>query len=75
VVVPAEALQSVGKSGSLVFVRVAPTVFEVRHVRPGLREGDLVEIGGVRAGEEVVTTGGHLLASELQKDRIVGGDE
>jgi membrane fusion protein, heavy metal efflux system len=75
VVVPAEAVQSIGKSGSLVFVRVSPTVFEARHVRLGLREGDLVEVGAVRAGEEVVTTGGHMLASELQKDRIGGGDE
>jgi cobalt-zinc-cadmium efflux system membrane fusion protein len=73
VVVPAEAVQSDGQD-SLVFVRVSPTAFEARAVRPGLRQGGLVEVSGVREGEEVVTTGGHLLKSELQKDRIAGGD-
>ena len=75
VVVPAEAVQSDGKNGNLVFIRVSPTVFEARPVRPGLREGAVVEVSGVREGEDVVTTGAHLLKSELQKDRIVGGDE
>src|SRR5262249_58730855 len=69
VVVPVESVQSDGNA-SLVFVRVSPTAFEVRTVRPGLREGNLVEVSRVREGEEVVTTASHLLKSELQKDRI-----
>jgi cobalt-zinc-cadmium efflux system membrane fusion protein len=73
-VVPGEAVQSDGH-GSLVFVRVSPTVFEARTVRPGLRQGNLVEASGLRKGEEVVTTGSYLLKSELQKDRILGGDD
>jgi cobalt-zinc-cadmium efflux system membrane fusion protein len=73
VVVPAEAVQSDGPD-SLVFVRVSQTAFETRTVRPGLRQGNLVEVSGVREGDEVVTTGSFLLKSELRKDRIAGGD-
>ena len=50
------------------------TAFEARPVRPGLRQGDLVEVSGLREGEEVVTAGAHLLKSELQKERIAGGE-
>jgi cobalt-zinc-cadmium efflux system membrane fusion protein len=74
VVVPGEAVQSAGHA-RLVFVRISATRFEARPVRPGLRQGDLVEVSGVREGEEVVTTGSFLLNSELQKDRIAGGDD
>jgi cobalt-zinc-cadmium efflux system membrane fusion protein len=70
-VVPEEAVQS-GGQGSLVFVRMSPTSFQVRPVHVGLRQGNLVEVSGVREGEEVVTTGSFLLRSELQKDRIAG---
>jgi cobalt-zinc-cadmium efflux system membrane fusion protein len=73
-VVPGEAVQSDGQD-SLVFVRISPTGFEVRPVRLGLRQGNLVEVSGVREGEEVVVTGSYLLRSELQKDRIASGDE
>src|SRR5207249_1087249 len=73
VVVPVEAVQSDG-AGSLVFVRVSETGFEARPVRTGLRQENLVEVSGVREGEEAVTTGSFLLKSELQKDRIAGGD-
>jgi cobalt-zinc-cadmium efflux system membrane fusion protein len=74
VVVPAEAVQADG-STSLVFVSVSETVFEARPVQPGLREGNLVEVGGVREGEQVVTTGSFALKSELLRERITGGDE
>jgi cobalt-zinc-cadmium efflux system membrane fusion protein len=74
VVIPGEAVQSEG-TGALVFVRVSDTGFEVRPVQPGLRAGDLVAVRGVRPGEEVVTTGSFALKSELQKDRIAGGDD
>jgi membrane fusion protein, heavy metal efflux system len=73
VVVPSEAIQSDGKT-PVVFVRVSETVFEVRPVRPGIREGDFVEVGGVNPGEEVVTTGSFTLKSELLKDRIAGDE-
>jgi cobalt-zinc-cadmium efflux system membrane fusion protein len=74
VVVPSEAVQTDG-STSLVFVRVSDTGFEARPVEPGLREGDLVEVSGVRPGEEVVTTGSFALKSELLRERITGGDD
>jgi cobalt-zinc-cadmium efflux system membrane fusion protein len=74
VVVPGEAVQS-DDHRSLVFVRISATAFEARPVRPGLRQGDLVEVSGVREGEEVVTAGSYLLMSELHKGRIAGGDD
>jgi cobalt-zinc-cadmium efflux system membrane fusion protein len=74
VVIPNEAIQPDG-STSLIFVRVSDTAFEVRPVETGLHEGNLVEVRGVRPGEEVVTTGSFALKSELLKDRITGGDE
>jgi cobalt-zinc-cadmium efflux system membrane fusion protein len=73
VVVPLDAVQTDG-GNSLVFVRVSETTFAARPVRPGLRQGDVVEVSGVQAGEEVVTTGSFVLRSELQKERIAGGD-
>jgi cobalt-zinc-cadmium efflux system membrane fusion protein len=74
VVVPAEAVQA-DTSGSLVFVCISASEFEARRVHPGLREGDLLEVQGVRSGEEVVTQGSYVLMSELQKSRIGGGEE
>jgi cobalt-zinc-cadmium efflux system membrane fusion protein len=74
VVVPREAVQTDG-SNHLVFVKVSEVAFEARPVVVGLHDGDLVEVRGVQSGEEVVTTGSFALRSELQKDRITGGDE
>jgi cobalt-zinc-cadmium efflux system membrane fusion protein len=73
VVIPNEAVQADG-STSLVFVRVSDTAFEARPVETGLHEGNLVEVRGVRPGEEVVTTGSFALKSELLRERITGGD-
>jgi cobalt-zinc-cadmium efflux system membrane fusion protein len=73
-VVAAEAVQSHGPA-SLVFVRVSDTTFEARPVRLGLRQGNLVEVHGVREGEQVVTAGSFQLKSELQKERIAGSEE
>jgi membrane fusion protein, heavy metal efflux system len=45
-----------------VFVATAPWTFERRTVEPDLQEGDRVPIrAGLKAGEQVVTTGGILL--------------
>jgi cobalt-zinc-cadmium efflux system membrane fusion protein len=77
VAVPADALQwEVGPQGRLyfVFVRSSETSFEVRPVKPGLRDGSFIEVEGVAAGETVVTTGSHVLKSELLRERI-GGSE
>jgi cobalt-zinc-cadmium efflux system membrane fusion protein len=74
VVVPAEAVQA-DASGDIVFVCVSDTVFEARRVNPGLRQSNVVEVDGVRAGERVVTHGSYILKSELQKDRIAGGED
>ncbi len=73
-IVPADAVQS-DSDTKRVFVKVSATTFEARPVRVDHRQGDLVEVSGVREGEDVVTTGSYLLRSELQKDRIAGGDE
>lgn len=72
-VVPTEAIQSDG-SGSLVFIRASDNCFVVRPVHLGLRDTHLVEVSGVRTGEQVATTGSFALMSELLKDRIAGGD-
>jgi cobalt-zinc-cadmium efflux system membrane fusion protein len=73
-VVPSEAVQLEG-STHFVFVRASETTFRARPVQTGLREGNLLEVTGVRPGEEVVTTGSFMLKSELLKDKIVGGDD
>jgi cobalt-zinc-cadmium efflux system membrane fusion protein len=59
----------------VVFVRKDEKSFQVRRVQLGFRDGNFTEVTGVLPGEEVVTTGGHLLNSDLVKDRIGGGDE
>ena len=46
----------------------------MRPVKPGLRDGSFIEVEGVAAGETVVTTGSHVLKSELLRERI-GGSE
>jgi cobalt-zinc-cadmium efflux system membrane fusion protein len=74
VVVPADAVQSDGVH-RVVFVRAsAETVFQVRHVRTGLRSGSRIEVSGVRPGEEVVTDGSHALLGEVRKDRLAEAD-
>jgi cobalt-zinc-cadmium efflux system membrane fusion protein len=74
VVVPTEAVQIDGPY-RLVFVRNSEErEFQLRHVRPGLRSGDRVEVTGVRPGEEVVTVGSHALLSEVLKDRMGEAD-
>jgi cobalt-zinc-cadmium efflux system membrane fusion protein len=72
-VVPSEAVHSDG-GDSLVFVRSSANGFVTRAVQTGLRDGNVIEVQGVQAGEQVATTGSFALLSELQKERISGGD-
>ena len=59
-VVPASAL--VDDAGRpIVFVQVEGESFERRPVTVGAREGGLVQVSGVKAGEHVVTRGAHLV--------------
>ncbi len=80
VVVPAESIQWEGDC-HVVFVRDknydAPggyKVFHTRTVRPGAKDGDVVEIiAGVLPGELVVTQGSGLMRSELLKNNLGEG--
>ena len=59
-VVPASAL--VDDAGRpIVFVQVEGESFERRPVTVGAREGELVQVTGVKAGEHIVTRGAHLV--------------
>jgi multidrug efflux system membrane fusion protein len=56
VLIPAQALQ-IGQQGPYVYV-VKDQVAQIRPVRPGQRQGDLLTIDeGVAAGENVITAG------------------
>ena len=69
-VVPTEALQRDGDE-SVVFVCLEPQLFEARSVEPGLTSGECTEIrAGLQQGEKVVTTGSHLLHSEIVRRRL-----
>jgi cobalt-zinc-cadmium efflux system membrane fusion protein len=73
VTVPSEAVQSVGGT-RMVFVRAEELVFSVRHVEVAQRRGARTVIAsGLRAGEEVATTGAFLLKTETLKDSIGAG--
>jgi RND family efflux transporter MFP subunit len=59
-VLPASAI--VDDAGRpIVFVQVEGEAFERRPVTVGAREGELVQVTGVKAGEHVVTKGAHLV--------------
>jgi cobalt-zinc-cadmium efflux system membrane fusion protein len=74
VAVPDSAVQWEGKT-AMVFVRQSATEFQPKEVTLGVRQDGYTQVlKGVRPGEEVVTTGSHVLRSEMLKDRI-GGDE
>ncbi len=67
---PIEAVQS-GPAGPMVFVQRGPGEFEARAVTLGDEQGDLVQVlGGVRAGELVVTKGSFALRSEMERHKI-----
>ena len=75
IVVPDEAIQWEGCC-HVVFVQQTDTVFLTRKVRLGLRQDGYTEIlVGVRPGEVVVTTGSHVLKSDILKNRLGGADD
>ena len=62
VLIPAESLQ-VGNTGPFVFIIKEDKTVELRPVKPGQRQGDLMVITeGVKSGETVVVTGQITLA-------------
>lgn len=72
--VPAAAIQRDG-DGSIAFVPVGDTEFQLREVELGVRSGDWVEVTrGLTLGERVVTTGSFLLKSEARRESF-GGHE
>jgi membrane fusion protein, heavy metal efflux system len=68
--VPLAAVQD-GPAGKMVFVQGEAGTFEVRTVKLGNEEGDVVRIlEGVKAGEQVVTKGSFALKSEMERHKI-----
>ncbi|MBK6940875.1 MAG: efflux RND transporter periplasmic adaptor subunit [Planctomycetes bacterium] len=58
----------------IVFVRLADDIFQTRKVRVGAKDAAFTEIiGGVLPGEVVVTTGSHVLKSEILKSNLGAG--
>jgi cobalt-zinc-cadmium efflux system membrane fusion protein len=68
--VPLEAVQN-GPTGTMVFVQRGTNDFEVRMVKVGSEQGELVTVlEGVSAGEQVVTKGSFVLKSEMERHKI-----
>jgi cobalt-zinc-cadmium efflux system membrane fusion protein len=74
VAVPDAAIQwEAGKA--MVFVRQSATEYLPKVVALGVRQDGYTQVlEGVQPGDEVVTTGSHVLRSEMLKDRIGGED-
>jgi cobalt-zinc-cadmium efflux system membrane fusion protein len=78
VTVPTQAVQEVIESRTVyyfVFLRLDDTTYQARRVERGLQDAGVTEVKGVQPGEKVVTTGSHMLKSELFKDLIGGSEE
>lgn len=68
--VPLEAVQS-GPMGTIVFVQRHANEFEVRTVKLGQEQGDVVTVlDGLNAGDQVITKGSYVLKSELERHKI-----
>ena len=68
--VPIEAVQN-GLTGKMVFVQRGTNDFEVRTVKLGEEQGEVVTVlEGVSAGEQVVTKGSFVLKSEMERHKI-----
>jgi cobalt-zinc-cadmium efflux system membrane fusion protein len=71
-VVPHEAIQTDGPY-HMVFVRIDDRTFHPRLVRTGVRDERVTEVqGDLQPDDLVVTTGSHVLKTELFKDRLAG---
>jgi cobalt-zinc-cadmium efflux system membrane fusion protein len=68
--VPLAAVQN-GPAGKIVFVQRGPDEFEVRTVRLGKEQGEVVTVlDGVTEGERIVTKGAFVLKSEMERHKI-----
>ena len=68
--VPLEAVQN-GPTGTMVFVQRGTNDFEVRTIKVGSEQGEVVTVlEGVSAGEQVVTKGSFVLKSEMERHKI-----
>ncbi|NOT21138.1 MAG: efflux RND transporter periplasmic adaptor subunit [Nitrospiraceae bacterium] len=67
---PLAAVQN-GPTGKMVFVQRGTNDFEVRMVKLGEEQGELVTVlDGVSLGEQVVTEGSFVLKSEMERHKI-----
>jgi len=67
---PLEAVQN-GPAGKIVFVQRGTNDFEVRMVKLGEEQGEIVTVSdGVAVGERVVTKGSFVLKSEMERHKI-----
>jgi cobalt-zinc-cadmium efflux system membrane fusion protein len=68
--VPLEAVQN-GPAGTILFVQRSTNEFEMRTVKLGEEQGEMVTVlEGVSAGERVVTKGSFVLKSEMERHKI-----
>ncbi len=68
--VPADAVQTIDGL-TFLFLRKEPDLFELRRVRAGAKvDGTLPILAGLRGGEQVVTSQGFALKSEVLKARL-----
>jgi membrane fusion protein, heavy metal efflux system len=68
--VPLAAVQN-GPTGKMVFVQRGTNDFEVRMVKVGSEQGEVVTVlDGVSAGDQVVTKGSFVLKSEMERHKI-----
>ena len=68
--IPLSAVQN-GSAGKIVFVQRAPAEFEVRPVKLGEEQDDMVVVqGGLQEGERVVGKGSFTLKSEMERHEI-----
>jgi len=71
--VPKEAVQNDGDC-NLVFVAPAPGIFQARKVEIGRAfEGGFEIVGGIVAGDKIVTTGSFLLKTEILRGQMGAG--
>ena len=68
--IPLAAVQN-GSAGKIVFVQRAPTEFEVRTVKLGDEQGEMVVVQeGLQEGERIVGRGSFTLKSEMERHKI-----